>query len=256
MQMRLIPRRRRNPDGSMTVVEHLEELRRRIFFALAAVLLASIFGFVFFDNIFDFLVKPYRRAVATLPPEARPESERLAALSPLEPFQTFLKVGLFTGLFIALPLVLHQVWRYVTPGLKQRERRLAAPFVVSSLVLFAGGFIFAYTILPRGLSFLFSFGSSNLVPVISVDRYVSFFMLVTLAFGLSFEFPLLMVFLAGAGVITTRQMQRWRRYVYFGITVFAALITPTQDPFTMLLMTAPLILFYEVAILVARFFRR
>lgn len=254
--MRLIPRRRRAPDGSMTVVEHLEELRKRIFIALAAVLICAVVGFVFFDSIFDFIVKPYRRAVATLPDNVRPENPGLAALSPLEPFQTFLKVGLFTGLLIALPIVLHQLWRFVTPGLKQRERRLAAPFVISSLILFAGGLVFAYTILPRGLTFLFSFGSGNLVPVVSADRYLSFFMLTSLAFGISFEFPILMIFLAGARVITTRQMRRWRRYVYFGIVVFTALVTPTQDPYTMLLMTLPLIVFYEVAILVAKLFKR
>jgi sec-independent protein translocase protein TatC len=175
---------------------------------------------------------------------------------PVDPFLTFLKVGFFSGLLIALPVVLHQVWGFVTPGLTKRERRLAIPFVLVSVALFAGGALFAYSVIPRGLTFLLSFGGDSLVPLLTVDRYVGFVMLLTLAFGLSFEFPLLMIFLAGARVISTQQMRRWRRYVYFGLVVFAAVVTPTQDPYTMLLMTVPLVVFYEAAILVARLFKR
>lgn len=258
--MRLIPRRRRRkPDGSMTVVEHLEELRTRVFIALVAIAITSVVGFIFFDQILELLLRPYQRALAQLPPEARPEGAlegRLAYSGPIDPFLTFLKVGFFSGLIIALPIVMWQVWRFITPGLTRRERRLGIPFVIASVLLFVGGGVFAYLIIPRGLSFLFSFGGDSLIPLLFVDRYLGFFMLTTLAFGLSFEFPLLMIFLAGARVIGTEQMRRWRRYVYMGLVIFAAIITPTQDPYTMLLMTVPLVLFYEVAILVARLFKR
>ncbi|HEX9823731.1 MAG TPA: twin-arginine translocase subunit TatC [Actinomycetota bacterium] len=243
----------------MTVVEHLDELRRRLVISLLAVGVASIVGFVFFDTILDLLLRPYRNALLALPPEARPQgalSGRLVYSAPIEPFLTFLKVGFFSGLMIALPIVMWQVWGFITPGLTSRERRLSAPFVISSVALFAGGAAFSYALMPRGLSFLFSFGGDNLLPLLSVDRYLGFFIMLTLAFGLSFEFPILMVFLAGARIITTVQMRRWRRYVYLGLTIFAAIITPTQDPYTMLLMTVPLILFYEIAILVARLFKR
>lgn len=243
----------------MTVVEHLDELRRRLFVILIAVGLAAIVGFVFFDELLDLLLRPYREALAQLPPGARPEGAlegKLVYSGPIDPFLTFLKVGFFSGLLIALPIVLYQLWAFVTPGLTTRERRLAVPFVVVSVLLFAGGAFFAYTVIPRGLSFLLSFGSDSLVPLLTVDRYVGFVILLTLAFGLSFEFPLLMIFLAGARVISTRQMRRWRRYVYFGLVVFAAVVTPTQDPYTMLLMTVPLVVFYEAAILVARLFKR
>jgi sec-independent protein translocase protein TatC len=259
--MRLNPfrRRRRPPDGTMSVVEHLDELRTRLVISLVSVGLAAIVGFVFYQQILDLLLKPYRSALRALPADLRPEGAlagRLVYSSPLDPFLTFLKVGFFTGLIIALPVVLWQVWRFVTPGLTARERRLGAPFVLISLLLFVGGGMFAYTIIPRGLTFLLSFGGDSLVPLLTVDRYLGFLMLLILAFGLSFEFPLLMVFLAAARVITSVQMRRWRRYVYFGLVVFAALVTPTQDPYTMLLMTAPLVLFYEAAILVARLFKR
>lgn len=243
----------------MTVVEHLEEFRKRVMIALISVAVTSIVGFVFFDQILEVLLRPYQDALAQLPADARPSGAlagKLVYSGPIDPFLTFLKVGFFTGLAIALPVVLYQLWAFVTPGLTKRERRLAVPFVVSSVALFAGGAWFAYEVIPRGLGFLLSFGGDSLIPLLTVDRYVGFVILLTLAFGLSFEFPLVMIFLAGARVITTEQMRRWRRYVYMGLVIFAALVTPTQDPYTMLLMTLPLILFYEVAILVARLFKR
>jgi len=243
----------------MSVIEHLDELRRRIVIALIAVGLASIIGFVFFERILDLLLRPYREALAALPVDARPPgglAGKLIYSSPIDPFLTVLKVGFFSGLLVALPVVLWQVWGFITPGLTQRERRLAVPFVLSSVVLFSGGAAFAYAVIPRGLTFLLSFGGESLIPLLTVDRYVGFVIMLTLAFGLSFEFPLVMIFLAGARVITTAQMRRWRRYVFLGIVVFAAVVTPTQDPYTMLLMTLPLVVFYEAAILVARLFKR
>jgi sec-independent protein translocase protein TatC len=258
--MPLIPgRRRRSREATMTVVEHLTELRRRLVISLIAVLLASIVGFVFFDQIFDLLLRPYRNALEQLPPGARPPGAIAGDLvysSPTDPFLTFIKVSIFTGVFLALPVILYQLWRFVTPGLTTRERRLGIPFVLSSLLLFAGGITFAYITIPRGLAFLLSFGSTSLIPLLTVDRYFNFLIFLTLAFGLSFEFPLLLIFLAGARLITSQQMRRWRRYVYFGAVVFAAVITPTGDPYTMLMMWIPLVLLYEGALLVARLFKR
>ncbi len=243
----------------MTVVEHLDELRRRLLISLIAIGVASIVGFVFNDQIFEALLRPYRLAIEALPPDARPPGSlagQLVYSGPVDPFLTFIKIGFFTGLFIALPVVLYQLWRFVTPGLTKRERRLAIPFVISSFVLFLGGLAFAYITVERGLGFLLSFGGDQLVPLLTVDRYFSFLILLALGFGLSFEFPLLMIFLAGARLISTAQMRRWRRYVWMGTVVFAAVITPTQDPVTMLLMWVPLVLLYEGAILVARLLKR
>lgn len=237
----------------MSVVEHLEELRRRLIISIIAIAVGAVAGFALYDRIFEFLQNPYKDAVRALPD---PLTEDLIATTPTEPFLAFLKIGFFTGFLLALPVVLYELWRFITPGLTSRERRLAVPFVASSFALFAGGTVFAFLILPRGLAFLFSFGGEDLVPALSVDRYLSFLIFLILAFGLSFELPLVLVFLAGARVITSAQMRRWRRYAYFGTVVFAALVTPTQDPYTMLLMWFPLILLYEGAILVARLFKR
>jgi sec-independent protein translocase protein TatC len=237
----------------MTLVQHLDELRRRLIISAIAVAVGSVAGFVFYRPILDFLQEPYREAVESLPNTI---TEDLIVTTPTEPFLAFLKIGLFTGLMLALPVLLYQVWRFITPGLTVRERRLAIPFVLSSLVLFAGGTVFAFAILPRGLAFLFSFGGDSLVPLLTIDRYLSFLFFLILAFGLSFELPLVLLFLTGIRVISSAQLRRWRRYAALGTVIFAAVATPTQDPYTMLLMWVPLYLLYEGAILVARLFKR
>ena len=243
----------------MTVVEHLTELRTRLVISVLAIAVTSVVGFIFYNRILSFLTDPYRRAVLALPADKQPPGALAGVLvfdSPVAPFLTFLKVGFISGLMLALPVVLWQLWQYVTPALTKKERRMGIPFVLSSLVLFAGGTAFALAIIPRGLRFLLGFGGADLVPLLTVDRYLGFLTFLILAFGLSFEFPLLLIFLAGVRVISSAQMRRWRKYAYFGIAVFAAIATPTQDPYTMLLMTAPLMVFYEGAILVARGFKR
>jgi sec-independent protein translocase protein TatC len=258
--MAVFRRRKRPEDGSMTMVEHLTELRTRLIICVIAVAVTSVIGFVFYSEILGFLTAPYKKALDALPPDKVPQGVLgegvLVFDSPVAPFLAFLKVGFISGLMLALPVVLWQLWQYVTPALTKRERRMGIPFVLSSLILFAGGTAFALAIIPRGLRFLLGFGGADLVPLLTVDRYLGFLTFMILAFGISFEFPLLLIFLAGVRVITTAQMRRWRKYAYFGIAVFAAIATPTQDPYTMLLMTVPLMLFYEGAILVARAFKR
>jgi len=243
----------------MSVIEHLEELRRRLVISLAAIAVLAITGFVFYDRIIDFLAGPYQQAIAALPPESRPPGNLgtgLITLSPTEPFVTFLKVGFFSGFLLALPLLLWQVWRFVTPGLTKRERRIGIPFVISSVILFAGGTVLAFFVIPKGLGFLLSFGGENVTTLLTAERYLNFLIFLILGFGLSFELPLLLIFLAGARIIPTQQMRSWRRYTYSGTLVFAAIITPTADPYTLLLMWVPLILLYEGAILVARLLKR
>jgi sec-independent protein translocase protein TatC len=256
--MRVIRRRGRRDPDQMTLIEHLEELRSRLIIAVLAIAVLSIVGFVFFNQIFALLLQPYCEALKNIPRAAVPaqllenlqrgESCQLFFTSPVDPF--------LTRFLLALPVTLWQLWRFVTPGLTQRERKLAVPFVASSVVLFAAGAFFAMLIIPRGLSFLFSFGGEFLTPLLTADRYLSFLIVLVLVFGVSFEFPLILVFLAGARVITSAQRRRARRYAYFGLAVFAMVATPTGDPYTMLVMWVPLLLFYEAAIWAARAFKR
>jgi sec-independent protein translocase protein TatC len=257
--MPLIPRRRRERAPAMTVVEHLDELRRRLVISALAVLLASLVGLVFAQWILDFLIEPYQEALRQLPEDVRPPGslgEGLVFSGPAGGFVAILKVGFVSGFLLALPVVLYQTWRFVTPGLTSRERRMGIPFVLASMVLFAGGVLFAFMVLPTGLSFLLGFGGQNLVPLITTDRYLSFLIFLILGFGLSFELPLILIFLAGVRIITSRQLRKWRRYAALGTAVFAAVATPTQDPYTMSIMWAALYVLYEVAILVTRLMKR
>ena len=243
----------------MTVLEHLDELRKRLVITLGTIAVLAIVGFVFYDRILEFLTGPYRDAIESLPANSQPPGNfrsGLATFSPTEPFVTFLKIGFFSGFLLALPMTLYQLWMFVTPGLTKRERRLGIPFVAASVILFAAGTVVAFLVLPRGLGFLLSFGGENVIPFLTAALYLNFLIFLILGFGLSFEFPLLLIFLAGARIITTQQMRRWRRNVYFGALIFAAVITPTGDPYTMVLMWIPLILLYEGAILIARLMKR
>jgi sec-independent protein translocase protein TatC len=254
---RLTRRRERRDPNEMTLIEHLEELRTRLIIVAVALAVTSIVGILFFDPIFKVALGPYCRALEAIPPENRLlKGCALAFSSPVDPFLTRLKVGFFAGFLLALPVILWQLWAFIVPGLTSRERKLSIPFVLSSVALFAGGTLFAMLIIPRGLAFLFSFAGESLTVLLTVDKYLSFLIVLVLVFGLSFEFPLLLIFLAGARVVTSAQMKRWRRYTYFGLAVFAMIATPTQDPYSMLLLWVPLLAFYEAAILVARILKR
>ena len=260
--MKLIPerlRRRpsRDPEGTMTLVEHLTELRYRLVVALAAVAVGAFFGWFLYDPVIDVLTDPYCDYLRTVPPELRPTEEcALSFFGALDPVLIKLKLVFFLGLFIALPIVLYQLWAFIVPGLRKRERRLAIPFVLSSVLLFALGALFAYWTMPKALTFLLGFGGEQFAPVLAGDRFLSFVMVVALSFGLAFEFPVALVFLLVAGVISTGQLRRWRRGAIVFIAVFAAVITPSADPFTMLAMAIPMVLFYEAAIIVGRLLKR
>jgi sec-independent protein translocase protein TatC len=259
--MRLIPerfrRRRRDPDATMTLVEHLDELRTRLVISMVAIAVGSVAGWFLYDTVVELLLDPYCDYWRTVPPEVRPTEEcALFFAGAVDPVLIKLKVVVFLGLFIALPVVLWELWRFIMPGLKSGERRYAIPFVVSSVLLFALGAFIAYATLPRALDFLLGFAGSEFVPLLTGDRFLSFVMLVALAFGLSFEFPIVLIFLNVAGVVSTDQLRAWRRWVILGIAVFAAFITPSADPYTMLAMMLPMLLFYEAAIIIGRLLRR
>jgi sec-independent protein translocase protein TatC len=174
----------------------------------------------------------------------------------VDPVLIKLKLVVFLGLFLALPVVLYELWAFVMPGLTKRERRFAIPFVLTSVILFALGALIAYVTLPKALGFLLGFAGSEFVPLLTGDRFLSFVMLLALAFGLSFEFPIVLVFLAEVGLVTSRKLRDWRRWAILAIAVFAAFITPSADPYTMLAMMIPMVLFYEAAIIVARLLKR
>ena len=166
----------------MSVIEHLEELRRRILIALAALAVGTTVGWIFYTWTFHLIAHPYCGVLHQLPKEVRPPTGcKFIFTGVVEPFLIRFKVSMFSGFAIALPVVLYQLWRFITPGLTKTERRMALPFVGSSLVLFALGGWFAYLTLSKGLRFLLGFAGNTLVPLLTVDRYISFFIFLVLA---------------------------------------------------------------------------
>ena len=167
-----------------------------------------------------------------------------------------MKTVMFIAIGLALPVLLYQLWAFIVPGLTSREKKYSIPFVVSSFLLFILGGLFAYFTLPKAFGFMLGFAGNGIVPLLSFDRYLGFVFLVTLAFGLSFLLPVLLVFLELVGVVKPETLSKYRRYAIFLIFLFAAIITPSSDPYTMLALGIPMYLFYEAAIIIGRFLKR
>lgn len=230
----------------MTLAEHLGELRSRILISLAAVVVGTIVAFAFHHQILDVLTRPY----CHLPKSYRLETDRctLVVTGVLDAFTVTLKLSLYVGLILSSPVWLWQLWRFVTPGLHQNERRYAIGFVASSVGLFALGTFVAYITLSNGLHFLLSFATGGLTSLLTFDSYLSYVVAMVLVFSVSFEFPLVVIMLNVVRVLSYAQLRRWTRVVIFSIFVFAAVATPSQDPFTMLALAVPMAMLYGASL--------
>jgi sec-independent protein translocase protein TatC len=257
--VRLLRRRSRNTDGTMTMTEHLEELRTRLIVSILSVVVGVAIAWPLFRTVFNLLTNPYCTFIVKHPQLAPNPGHpcRLVFLSVTEPFLIKIKVVGFLGLAIAMPILLYQFWRYVTPGLTHRERKYVIPFVASSVALFALGGWFAMLTLPKGLNFLLGFaGTARVELVLSIGKFLGFVMLLIVAFGAAFEFPLILVSLELVGVLSSRKLRHWRRYAILLIALAAAVITPSQDWFTMSALMVPMLLFYEGSILIGRLMKK
>ena len=233
----------------MTVVEHLSELRYRIMVSIAAVAVGAIICYIFAPNIIGWFLDFYRNAT---------NGKRNAFIftGPIDAFATRLKVATYGGIVLATPVWLWQLWRFITPGLNPKEKRYAVPFLISSIVLFALGGVVALLTLQPALSFLLTAGGSELQPLLTADKFIGLVALMIVAFGVAFEFPVVLTFLLIARVISTRQLRQWRRWAIVGIFAFSAVITPSQDPYSLFLMAIPLCIFYEGCIIIGRIMKR
>ena len=240
-------------SGEMTLMEHLEELRGRMFKIVLAYALACVAAWFLYSRVLAVLIDP----LAKLPiADQILEDGQLIYTAPTEAFFIRLKVTAFTGLVFSLPVILWQLWRFVTPGLHRHERRYALPFVVVSLFLFALGVLTAFLSLPKALEVLTGFAGTELVLLPRASDYLSFVLLLVAAFGFSFEFPIILLGLTLVGVLSSAKLRKARRVAWVIILIVAAIITPTQDPITLAIMSVPLGLLYEGTILVARLMKR
>ena len=243
----------------MTIVEHINELRKRVFIALVAIFIGTIIGYIWYNvevgpipSLGEVLRGPY----CNLPPEARFGSEagqcRLLATGPFEMFMLRLKVGALAGMVFSSPIWLGQIWAYITPGLHKNEKRWTLGVGISAGLLFTVGAVLAYFVLSYGLEFLLTIGDEAQIAALNGERYFSFAMALLLIFGVSFEVPLITVLLNLANVVSYQQLKDKRRFIWAFLFLFAAFVTPGQDPISMVILAISLCTMMEIATQIAR----
>jgi len=240
----------------MSILEHVGELRNRLAKSCAALVVTTLVGFfLLYEPVLDFVLRSYCDLPASvrIGTSASDGGCRLAALSPLEPLSIRLRLSLTIGLLLAMPVVAYQLWRFITPGLKPNEKRFAIPFALASTLLFVVGVAVAFLTLPKAIDFLVSMGGSGIAVFFQADRYLRFVLFMGLAFGLTFEFPLVLVFLSMVGALSSGTMLRVWRPAVAVIIVAAAVITPSQDPISLFAMAVPMWIFYFAAAAIARY---
>lgn len=232
-------------EGRMPLMDHLRELRNRLVKAILGVVVGIIVGFIFFDPIWDFMTGPY----CSLPvaQEPRPGECTLTVLGVFESFFVNLKVAALFGVVAASPIWLYQIWAFVTPGLYRNEKRYSISFLALAIPLFAAGAALAYFVMDVGLAILLGFAPDNAMPLITVSEYLGYAMILLIVFGISFELPLLMVFLNVIGVLPHATVKKHRRMVIFLMFVFGAVATPGGDPFTMIALALPMVILFAAA---------
>jgi sec-independent protein translocase protein TatC len=223
-------------DAPQPILSHLEELRWRIVKAAAAIAGGALVSLLFASNIKEILEEPYKDAC---------ESCAFQVLSATEQFSVLMRIALFGGLILASPVVLYQIWAFISPALTSRERRWVVPIISACVVLFIAGVLVGFLTLPRGLSFLLSIFEDVRTDLRMIE-YFSFALRFMLAFGVSFLYPVFLYAAAAAGLVTSQQLAKGRRWAVLIIVVAAAAITPTGDALTLALLSVPLYVFYEI----------
>lgn len=225
--------------GEMPFLDHLEEFRWRLIKGLIAIAVLAIASFVFADYVFKFLTMPLGGV-------------KLHFTEITGSFYAYLKISFFTGLFLALPIIFYQLWKFIAPGLYPTEKKIVVPMVLFSTILFVGGAAFCFfVVLPLAVSFLVNYGEDIMNPIITVSSYISFVSLLIISFGVAFQLPVIGLFLGKAGIISGRWLSKARPYAVVLFLIGAAIITP-PDVFTQLLLAGPMYLLFELTIILVK----
>ncbi|NJD01924.1 MAG: twin-arginine translocase subunit TatC [Ruminiclostridium sp.] len=224
----------------LPLMEHLEELRKRLLFGIAAVIVFSVISFIFIDKILAFITVPVGR---------------LVFINPTEAFMSKIKLAFSSGIFFAVPALIYQAWKFISPALFDREKRYVYWVLPSACLLFLFGVSFAFFgVLPVGLKFLLAYGAANIQAMISITSYINFISIFLLSFGIVFQIPIVVIFLSKLGIVTPGFLKEKRKYAILIIFIAAAILTPGPDIFSQVMMAVPLLLLYEVSIFLSKYF--
>jgi sec-independent protein translocase protein TatC len=237
--------------GTMTLFEHLAELRNRVLISIIAITVMTIVAWFLYDHAIVFMRHPYCDFIAHHKSKSV-SGCNLVTNGPLEGFTTRIKICAYGGIALSSPILFWELWRFITPGLHKNEKRYIIPFVAAAVVLFAIGVAVAILVFPKALTWLIDVGGTGVVPLFSPSKYFSLYVLMCLVFGAVFMYPLLLVFLEISGVVPSSTWRKWRRPAIVVIALVAAVATPSSDPFSFLAMAIPMYIFYEASIILGR----
>jgi sec-independent protein translocase protein TatC len=246
-------RRDVDPEGRMPLLEHLRELRSRLLKAALAIMVGTFVGWLVFDPVWNFLQKPFCRLDISHRQGGAGSACGLYVNGLTEGFFLQMKIWVVIGVLVSAPFWLYQLWAFIAPGLHRREKRWTYLFLVCAVPLFAAGAALAYVTLDKGLNVLLGFVPEGAIPIISISSYLGYMIAMLFIFGASFEIPLVVVILNLAGVVKYEHLKKHHRSLIFAVFIFAAVATPSQDPITMLVLAVPVLLLFELALVIAYF---
>jgi sec-independent protein translocase protein TatC len=238
-------------EGRMTLIEHLKELRNRLFFAVIAVVVGSIVAWFFYQDLYHLLTVPARKAISQLD-ASQQKNAKIFTSGVTGAFILRTKVSLVAGIIGSSPIWLYELWAFIMPGLHRHERRWTLLFVAVAGPLFVGGVALGFWVMPKGLTVMLGFTPDGLANLIDVNSYLNFVLRVLLVFGVAFEIPLFVVLLNLAGIVSGKSLGRWRSWIVMATFIFAAVATPSTDPITMLLLAIPMTLLFLLSEVIAR----
>lgn len=241
--------------GRMALVDHLRELRNRLFKSVVAILVGLVVGWIFYDRLFDLLQDPFASSIARLGEDRELRAE-LTLGGVATPFTLQVKVALVAGIVLASPVWLYQIWAFIAPGLHSNEKKYGLTFIAVSSPFFLAGIGLGYLVLPKSIEILISFTPGEVSNLVQVDGYLSFVLRMLLVFGIAMEIPLFVILLNLAGVLSAASLAHARAWIVLGVFVFAAIATPSTDPITMLFLAVPMTVLFLASEVIARFIDR